>query len=376
MSKIEIIEVKSKKEQKSFVNFPLKLYNGNPYFVPPLYGDELKMFKSSNIYNNVTESKFFLAIKDGKVVGRIQAMIQEQYNALHNEKSCRFTRFDAINDQEVATLLFEAAEKWAKEKGMDTIRGPLSFSDLEREGLLIAGFEELSTFEEQYNYPYYQELIENCNYEKEVDWLEFQLSKPKERNLKIKKIADRVMEANNLHMVDPNAYSKKDYLNTYKDSFFECLEESYAEIYQTVPFTEEMKNELISQFLLILNNNYLILICDETEKVVSFGLCFPGIGKALQKSQGHLYPLALLRLLRAAKKPDTIDLGLVAVRPEYQAKGVNAIILDKLLDILDRDTVKYCETNLNLEDNVRVISQWKYFESRQHKKRRAYIKKI
>ena len=177
---LEIVEVKTRKQRKEFVEYPLRLYKGNPYFVPPLYGDEMAMFTDKNIYKKTCDSVFYLAIKDGKTVGRIQGIIQKQYNELKNAKQVRFTRFDCENDPATAKALFDAVENWGRAQAMSEIVGPLGYSDLEREGLLIEGFEYLSTFEEQYNYDYYQTLIEACGYEKEVDWVESKLMKPKE----------------------------------------------------------------------------------------------------------------------------------------------------------------------------------------------------
>jgi hypothetical protein len=242
--------------------------------------------------------------------------------------------------------------------------------------LLIEGFDKLSTFEEQYNYDYYASLIEGCGYAKEIDWLEFRLRAPKEKNLMLKKVADRALELSKLHVVDPNSMSKKDYISKYKDGVFECIDRCYSHLYGTVPFTESMKDQIIDQFMLVINKKYLVIICDENERVVSFALCFPGFGKALQKSGGRLTPLAIARLLHAVNNPKVIDLGLVAVLPEYQSAGINAVMLQKMNEYLESGDIEYFETNLNLETNVQVMAQWKYFDSEQHKRRRSYIKKL
>ena len=199
---IEIVKVENKKQQKEFVNFPLKLYKDNPYFVPPLYMDEMSIFSDKYVYSKTCDCVFFLAKKDGKTVGRIQGIIQKQFNELHNEKRLRFTRFDSIDDEEVAKKLFEAIEDFGREKGMDTLCGPLGYSDLEREGLLIEGFEEYQTFAEQYNYPYYAKLIESVGLQKEVDWHEFKIKNLEERSEKVKRVSARALELNNLHLVD------------------------------------------------------------------------------------------------------------------------------------------------------------------------------
>ena len=177
---VEIVEARTKKQQREFIEFPLGLYKDSPYFVPPLYGDEKKMFRPDYMYYDQSEAVYYLAYRDGRVVGRISGILQRASNEKQNEKRVRFTRFDSIDDQEVADALFAAVEKWALERGMDTVCGPLGFSDLEREGLLIDGFDQMSTFEEQYNYEYYPRLIEACGYGKEVDWNESRLYPPDE----------------------------------------------------------------------------------------------------------------------------------------------------------------------------------------------------
>ena len=367
--------VRHKRDKKKFVEFPLKLYKNNEYFVPCLYGDEIALLNGKNSYGNVSETEFFLAERDGKVVGRIQAIIQHQYNEMHNEKRARFTRFDSIDDREVSDALFSAAEGWAKERGMDTICGPLGFSDLDREGLLIEGFDQTQTFEEQYNYDYYPKLVEAYGFKKEVDWLEFRLFAPEKHDDTFSRLAKRVLEMHELHIAD-STIPKKKYIEKYKDGFFECLDLCYRHLYGTVPFTEEMKKEIIGQFMLLLSPENLIIICDKNERVVSFALCFPSIGSAIQKSGGRLTIPALLKLLKLVKKPKVLDFGLVAVLPEYQNAGINAVYVDFMISTLTSGKYEYFETNLNLETNHQVMAQWKYLKAVNHKRRRAYIKSI
>ena len=366
--------VESKKDIKEFIEFPLRLYRGCEYFVPPMYADERKLLTSGGC-SDTYESVFFLAEREGKTVGRIQGILHKQYNELKGERRVRFNRFDSIDDTEVSRALFSAVEKWASEQGMTEVCGPLGFSDLDREGLLIEGFEENSTFEEQYNYEYYGRLVEDAGYSKEVDWLEFELRAPEKRNEMLTRVAKRTLEMNKLHIVSTNM-SKKAYIDKYGDSFFDCLDECYSKLYGTVPISAEQRKELIDQFLLIINIKFAVFICDENDRVVAFGLCFPSIGDALKKSGGRLTLPAIIKLLKLAKKPKVMDLGLVAVRPEYQNSGVNAVLVDGIVDMLSEGVIEKCETNLNLETNTAVIAQWKYMKARQHKRRRAYLKHI
>lgn len=372
---VTIREVKTSKDRRNFVNFPLKLYKKCEYFVPCLYADELALLKGKSAYSNISDTAFFLAERDGKVVGRIQAIIQHQYNELHSEARVRFTRFDSINDTEVSNKLFAAAEKWGKDRGMTEICGPLGFSDLDREGMLIEGFSETQTFEEQYNYDYYPALTEAYGFKKEVDWLEFRLFAPENRENPFGRLAERVLEMQGLHIADASV-SKKEYINKYADGVFYCIDECYKHLYGTVPFTDEMKAELISQFMILLSPENLVIICDKNERVVSFALCFPAIGEAIRKSGGRLTPLALIKLMRAIKKPRVLDLGLVAVLPEYQNSGLNAVFVDFMISSLVSGKFDYMETNLNLETNNKVMAQWKYLKAVNHKRRRAYLKAI
>ena len=308
---VDIVEVKTKKQQREFLDFPLDMYKDNPYFVPPLYGDEKKIFSKNYVYNDTCEHVYFNAYRDGKMVGRISGILQKSSNEIRNEKRVRFTRFDSIDDQEVASALFKAVEDWARSKGMDTVCGPLGFSDLEREGLLIEGFDQLSTFEEQYNAEYYGRLIENCGYAKEVDWLESKIYRPVEPDESFAKMSDFIMKRYNLRFGE--AKNVNDFINRYGDDFFKLLDEGYSHLYGTVPFTKGMKDMMIANFKLIIDLKYVGVILDEQGKLVALGLCFPSMSKAIQKSRGHLTPAALVRLLKAIKRPTILDLSLIHI---------------------------------------------------------------
>ena len=371
---IEIKKVKTRKEIRDFINFPLNLYKDNPYFVPPLYGDEKALFKKNYHYYETSEAVYYNAYQDGKIVGRISGILQHASNEKWNQRRVRFTRFDCIDNQEVANSLLNKVEEWAKEKGMEEVVGPIGFSDLEREGLLIEGFDYLSTFEEQYNYPYYQKLIENYNYTKEVDWIEHRLRAPKEENPKLKTVSDYMLKRYNLHF--SNVKSIGEFIKKYGDAFFDILDITYDKIYGTVPLTDKMKKNLEKSFKLIVRPEDVSLILDENEKVVAFGLMFPSISKPLQKSGGRLTLPTIFKLLKAIKNPETIDLGLIGVLPEYEMKGVSSALIAKTVDMLSSGKYEYAETNLNLEDNLHIINQWKNFDCLQHKRRRLYIKKL
>lgn len=372
---ITVREVTTKRDMRKFVNFPLELYKKCEWFVPPLYADEMKLLGGNDSYKDIADSALFIAERDGKVVGRIQAIIQHQYNELHNEKRVRFSRFDSINDTEISKALFAAVENYGKKHGMTEMCGPLGFSDLDREGLLIEGFEYNSTFEEQYNYEYYRNLVEDYGLTKEIDWLEFRLFAPEKPNELISRIAERVLEMHELHIAD-SSIPKKEYIKKYVDGAFYCIDECYKHLYGTVPFTEKMKKEIVDQFIFILETKHILFICDKNERVVGFALEFPAIGDALKKSGGRLTIPTLIKLMKLLKKPRVIEFGLAAILPEYQNTGLNAVFVDYMQKTLLSGEVDYFETNLNLETNVQIMSQWKYLSPKQHKRRRAYHKII
>ena len=371
---VEIKEVNNARERKRFLDFPYSLYKGNECYTPPLYGDEKLIFSKNNVYHDTCESVFFNAYKDGEHSGRIQGIIQSASNKKTGENRVRFTRFDSVDDEEVAAALFGAVEDWAKKRGCEIICGPLGYSDLEREGLLIEGFDQTNTFEEQYNHEYYAKLIESVGLKKEVDWIEYRVFKPKERNERVRRIKDRVLERYGLHMAD--CKNVKEFIGKYKDGIFHVLDEAYKDIYGTVPFTDNMKKQMIDQFNLIIKLDYVGAVLDKNDNVVAFGLCFPAIGDALKGGKGKLYPHTLIKLLKIVSNPKRLDLGLIAVLPNYKNLGVNSIVIDGLIELMLRKDIEYCETNLMLEENYAIQAQWKYFDFIQHKRRRSYIKKI
>lgn len=371
---LEVREVRTRREQKEFIEFPLNLYKDCPYFCPPLYMDERNLFGSKNIYNDCCDTVYYNAYRDGKMVGRINGIIQKAANEKNNEKRVRFGRFDSIDDQEVADALFKAVESWAVAKGMDTAHGPLGFSDLEREGLLIDGFDQVSTYEEQYNYPYYQKLIEANGYVKEVDWTESKLTVPADYDGELEKLGDFVMKRYKLHFGP--ARNVSDFIGKYADGLFGLIDKSYDKLYGTVPFTDAMKKQMIDGFKFIVDLRYVAVILDQNDRMVCFGICFPSIVEALRSSRGRITPRMLLKFLKAKRKPRVIDLGLVGVDPEYANYGISAIVSAALMRMLREDGIEYAETNLNLEDNYDIQNLWKRFGREVHKRRRAFVKKL
>lgn len=371
---IKLERVITKKQRKDFLNFPLKLYKGNPYFTPPLMMDERKIFKQDFVYNDICDAVYFNAYKDGVMAGRISGILQKAANEKNSKKQVRFTRFDVIEDLEVAKALFKAVEDWAIGLGMDEVVGPLGFSDLEREGMLIDGFDTPATFEESYNYPYYQTFMEALGYQKEVDWTGSHIRVPKDYDGELDNLADFVMKRYNLHLGP--ARNTNDFLKRYADGIFELLDKSYELLYGTVPFTEGMKKMMIDNFKMVVDVKNVAVILDENDKMICFGLAFPGIADAVRPSGGRLTPMALIRLLKALKKPSVIDLCLIGVDPEWLNRGVSVIVSANLMKMLQRPEVQYADTNLNLEDNYAIQNQWKRFDEKKVKLYRCYGKKI
>jgi len=368
---IEIKEVTTKKDRKAFMRFPIELYKGNPYYVPVLNIDEQAIFKKDYIYNSTCDVIFFLAYDEGKVVGRISGIIQRASNEKWGQKRARFTRFDSVDDYAVANALFDAVTKWARKMGMTEAVGPLGYSDLEREGLLIeTGFDQLSTYEEQYNYPYYQKLIENYGFQKDVDWVEYKLYSTKGDFDKMKRISDKVMEKYGLTLVQ--AKSVKQFIRDYADEFFALIDTSYDKIYGTVPFTREMKDMMISNFKLLARMKDVGLIVNKEGHIVAFSIMFPSISEAVNRSRGKITPRFILDFLKAKRHPKIIDLGLIGVLPEYESKGVASALLVGLHSYLKREKPEHLETNLMLEQNAHILNFMKNFEKETHKKRRCY----
>lgn len=371
---IEIVEVKTKKQVKDFTMFPLKLYKNCKYYVPPFISDELVLFnkkKNANLIDN--EIVGYLAYKDKKVVGRIAGILQNVDNEITGKKRVRISRVDFIDDYDVSHALFSSVEDWAKSKGMNEVHGPLGFNDLEREGLLIRGFDELSDFEENYSYEYYPKHFEKLGYGKSVDWNEYLISIPSAVDPKLVRLSEAVQKRYKMHTVEGK---KNKVIDKYKSQIFDLIDECYGSLYGVVPLNSRIKEQFISQFKLLLTMDYLTLVVDENDTLVGFGLVFPSLAKAMQKTKGRILSPHIFSLLKALKKNDTIDLALIAVKPSWQTKGVAAVIMARNIKNFVKNGIKYAETNLQLEDNNSIHALFDGYEMRHHKDRRCYIKSL
>jgi GNAT superfamily N-acetyltransferase len=372
---IEVKQITKKTDIKKFINFQIKLYKNNKYFVPPIILDEIKYLQvDKNPAFENAEVGLFLAYKNKKIVGRIAAFILHDYNKKMGENRVRFSRFDSVNDSKVAKALFNAAENWAKHFNADIIHGPLGANDLDREGLLIKGFKEPQTFEEQYNYDYYVNLIEENGFKKEVDWLEYRIYLPKKMDDRIERLSKLVLKRSKLKIAKIERKNK--FIDKYKDGILQVIDEAYANLYGVVPMSKKVRQEVVKQFKLVLDPRFICVVLNEKDEVIAFGLALPSLSEAIRKSKGKLFPFGWLRLLNAVKRPKNIDLGLIAVKPKYQLTGINAIILNDIGKRIISTGIKYVESNLQLENNKAVHSQFESFKKDQHKIRRSYIKRI
>lgn len=371
-----IREVTGKKELKKFVKFNIDLYKENPYHVPGLIEEEMvTLDKKKNPAFDVCDAIYFLAYKEGKIVGRIAGMINRRSNETWNQKYARFGFVDFIDDEEVVDALFGAVEKWAREQGMESLQGPMGFTDLDHEGMLIEGFDQLGTMATIYNYPYYPKHMERLGYAKDQDWHEFKIYIPEGIPEKHQRIGEIVKKKYGLKIMK---FKRAKDIMPYAQKVFETLNASYAPLYGFAQLTQRQIDYYINMYIPMLRLDLVTLIVrEEDDAVVGFGISLPSLSKALQKAKGRMFPFGWIHLLKALKsKPKVIDLYLTGVLPEYQNKGVNALLFNDLIPVYKSVGAQYAESNPELESNNAVQAQWDYFKREHHKTRRAYIKKL
>ncbi len=361
---------------RDFTQFQIDLYRGNDYYVPPLVSDDIEALSpGKNPAFDFCEAAYFMAYRDGKPVGRIAAIINSQVNRNCDTKICRFGFMDFVDDMEVSRALFDAAEDWGRRKGMNRMVGPLGFTDMDREGLLVEGFEELSTMATNYNYPYYAGHVEAAGYVKESDWVEFLLQVPDKVPERYDRIATLVKEKLNLRI--QKYTSRKKAKAEIGHKLFRLINEAYKDLYQYSQLTDRQIDYYVDYYLGLVNLDLLTFVMDKDDNLVGLGIALPSLSRGLQKAHGRLLPFGWYHLLKALKgKNDRVDLLLVAVHPDYQNRGVNALMFQDLLPHFIRLGFKYAETNPEMETNAKVQSQWEVFNPRQHRRRRSYAKDI
>jgi len=367
-------EVKTDRELREFIRFPLQLYKNNPFYVPALFMDEYQtLHPDKNPSFEHCDARYWLAIKDNQIVGRIAGILNQKHIHKWNEHYMRFGWFDFVDDIDVSGALLSAIESWAKERQMTAIHGPLGFTDLDREGMLIEGFNELGTLATLYNHSYYPEHMVHHGFNKDIDWIEYELQVPISLDHRITKATELILKRNNLKMVE---IKTKRELLAYGPDIFGLINKEYSHLYGAVPLSEHEIQHYINAYFNFVHPDFVPLIVDEKQNLVAFGAAIPSLSKALQKSSGKLFPFGWLRLLYAIGKNFRADLYLVAVKKEYQGLGVNLVLMDRLCQVFNDRGIKVVESNPELETNIDVQSQWKILEKRQHKRRRCFIKSI
>jgi hypothetical protein len=372
--KITLEEVQSKRDLKKFISFPFELYAGSPYWVPPLRFDEMNSLrKDRNPAFDTCSATYWLATKNGKVVGRIAGIVNQKYNELWGKKAARFGWIDFVDEEDVSGELLGRVETWARQMGMDELRGPLGFTDMDREGMLVEGFEELGTLATIYNYPYYPRHLERLGYQKDADWLEYEMIPSQTVPEKVQRLAMLVKERYHLTTLRPN---KAKELLPYAKEIFGLINKAYAPLYGFVPLSERQVDSYVKQYFGFIRPEYVPVVLDQHGRVAAFGITMPSMSKALQKTQGRLLPFGFITLYRAMNHNDRVDLYLTAVRPDMQDKGVNAILMYEMNVLYARRKIMRVESNPELETNTKVRAQWRFYEGRQHKRRRSYLKHL
>jgi hypothetical protein len=371
---IEIKQVVTSKDLRRFIGYPFKLYAGNKYWCPPLKFDERNTFNpKKNHAFEFCEAAYWLAYRGNEIVGRIAGIINHKGNELWNEKLIRFGWIDFIDDLEVSRKLLDTATAWGKSKGMTGIHGPLGFSDMDPEGMLIKGFDELHAMTTIYNYAYYPVHMEKHGFGKAADWVQWEFEVSPEIPDKVDRLSLLVQEKYKLKIV--KAKKAKDLL-PYAKKMFSLQNVAFAELYGFVPLTDKQMEYYTKQYFGFIRPDFVSFVVDEHDEIVGFGVSMPNLTRAMQKCNGRIFPFGFIHLLRAIKKNDTIDMYLNGVRPDYQGKGINALYYNEMHKSYIRNGIKKAVTSPQLEDNAKALTIWKNFKGRQHQTRRCWIKEI
>jgi len=370
---IYVKEISSRRELKQFVRFPFSLYRRHPCWVPPLIFDGLNTLRrDKNPAFEYCDARYWLAYKDGKVAGRIAGIINRRYIEKWGNRYARFGWIDFVDDREVVTALLSAVERWAVELGMTGIHGPLGFTDMDHEGMLVEGFDELGTLAAIYNHPYYPGHLESLGYVKDVDWVEFEVQVPTElpdkavrvEEIVKRKLGVRVLEAKKSRQILP-----------YARELFGVLNEAFAPLYAFVPLTDKQVDMYVKQYFSFIRPDFTKVLLDADGKVAGFVIGMPSLSQAMQKARGRLFPFGFVHLLAAMHKPRFLDLYLGAIRPDLQGRGADALLMTEMTRSAIAKGIVSAESNIELEENIKVQNHWKYYDTRQHKRRRCYIKR-
>lgn len=374
---VEIRKIEPTRAQlREYTKFGIDLYKGNTYFVPPLIMDDVNTLSPDvNPAFDFCKAQSFMAYRDGKPVGRITAIINNIVNERSGKREMRFGFVDFIDDAEVVDALFAAAEEWGRSNGMTDIVGPMGFTDLDHEGMLTSGYDEMGTMATIYNHPYYVYHMERMGYTHDAGWVEYRIAVPDAIPEKYARIAEIVRKRENLKV--KKYTSRKKIKEEYGVALFELVNEAYDKLYGYSPLTQRQIDYYIKMYLDILNLKYVTVVTDAADRIVAVGISIQSFSKALQKSRGRLFPFGWYHMLKTLwGGSDVVDLLLISVKPEYQNKGVNALLFADLIPCYISTGVKFAETNPELEENSKVQNQWNYFETRQHRRRATFRKSL
>ncbi|MCQ4139258.1 GNAT family N-acetyltransferase [Chryseobacterium sp. EO14] len=374
MSEISVIEVKNSEQLKQFVRFPMDLYKNNPYYVPSLINDEIKIWSpKENPALQYSEAKQFLAYKNNKVVGRIALMINHKEERELGIRKVRFGWIDFIDDEKVSQALIGKAVEYAKEKNIGKIEGPMGFTNLDKAGMLTLGFDKLATMIGIYNHAYYPQHLEKLGLTKEKEWVEFEIMFPDSLPEKIYKFNELISQKYHLKVL---RFKSKEEILQYVDAMFDLLDETYKHLSTYTPISDEQRKTYKEKYFPLIDKDFIVCIADENNNLVSFAITMPSYSKALQKSKGKLLPFGWWHFLQAGKKNDRANFYLIGIHPDYQRRGVTSIIFKEIWDIFNKKGVKYLETNPELEENKSIQLLWQDYNPVNHKRRRTYALEI
>lgn len=367
-------EITGHRDLKRFVLFPFTLYRGNANWVPPIISGELEeLSPDKNPAFTHCEVKYLLAYKGREIVGRIAGIINHKYNERWDQKVVRFYWFDFIDDMKVSGMLLKAIEQWARGKGIEGIIGPMGFTNFERQGMLVEGFDKLPTISSTYNYGYYPKHMKYHGYSKDSDYVEFIITVPDRSPEKSQFIAETVAKRYKLHIL--RASSKKELL-TYSEQVFRVINAAYGPIHGFVPLDEHQIQHTLKRFRSVITLDFTTAVLDENNQMVGFHIAMPSLSRAMQKARGRLFPFGFYHIAKAIRKPKKIDILLFGVIPEYQNKGVNAFLMHELTVACLKHGIPFAESNGMLEENFKMLNFQRYFEAVQHKRRRLFYKAV
>ena len=374
---ITIREINSKRDIRKFVQFGIDLYKGNPYYCPPIFFDEVNTFDpKSNPALEVCDFVIYMAYRNDEIVGRIVGIINHRANEVWGVKKCRFGWFDFIDDYEVFKSLLDAVAEWGRARGMERLNGPVGFTDFDHQGLLIEGFDYNAPMASLYTHPYYIAHYERYGLRKEMDWIEYQITPPKEAPEKMRRLVGFVEQRYNLHTV--KVKSVRELKKRYGYTYFDVLDSAYQKLYNYQPMTDRQKQYYCKMYFPILNFDFVTMVANEKDEIVAVGLGMPSLSEALRKCQGRLFPFGWYHLLKAlkSKRITDFDLLLIAVRPDYQDKGVTSLIFNEMTPYFTQYGIQRVETTAILETNSKSLANFADFDHIQHKRRRAFVKEL